>query len=80
MIYVKENTDKRGIEIKIKYFTDIEPIKPAHTGEWVDLRAADTFELKNYFSNEKDSPTKNPSRQPQSTSIGVCPFTSLIDL
>lgn len=33
-------------EIKIKYFTDIEPIKPAHTGEWVDLRAADTFELK----------------------------------
>lgn len=33
-------------EIKIKYFTDIEPIKPAHTGEWIDLRAADTFELK----------------------------------
>lgn len=46
MIYVKGDEDEKGIEIKIKYLADIELIKPAHAGEWVDLRAADTFELK----------------------------------
>ena len=35
------------MEIKIKYFTDkIEKIAPISKGDWIDLRAADTFELK----------------------------------
>ena len=46
MEVVEKNEDKPVEEIKIKYFTDLEPIKSAHTGEWVDLRAADIFELK----------------------------------
>ena len=46
MEVVEKNEDKPVEEIKIKYFTDLEPIQPAHTGEWVDLRAADIFELK----------------------------------
>lgn len=46
MEVVEKNEDKPVEEIKIKYFTDLEPIKSAHTGEWVDLRAADSFELK----------------------------------
>lgn len=46
MEVVEKNEDKPVEEIKIKYFTDLEPIQPAHTGEWVDLRAADSFELK----------------------------------
>lgn len=28
------------MEIKIKYFTDIEPIKEIEKGDWIDLRAA----------------------------------------
>lgn len=28
------------MEIKIKYFTDIEPIKEIENGDWIDLRAA----------------------------------------
>lgn len=32
--------------VKVKYLTDIEPIKQAHTGEWYDLRAAETVEMK----------------------------------
>ena len=35
--------------IQIKYFTDIDPISPAHAGEWVDLRCAKTTTL---FPNE----------------------------
>lgn len=35
------------MEIKIKYFTDkIEKVAPISKGDWIDLRAADTFELK----------------------------------
>ena len=33
-------------EIRIKYLADIEPIKPAHDREWVDLRAAEDITLK----------------------------------
>lgn len=33
-------------EIRIKYLADIEPIKPAHEREWVDLRAAEDITLK----------------------------------
>lgn len=32
--------------IKIKYFTDIEPIAPMHNGDWIDLRAAEDVEIK----------------------------------
>lgn len=32
--------------IKIKYFTDVEPIEKIDKGDWVDLRAAETVELK----------------------------------
>ena len=34
------------LNIKIKYFTDIEKIKPIEKGDWIDLRAAETIELK----------------------------------
>ena len=34
------------LNIKIKYFTDIEKIKPIEKGDWTDLRAAETVELK----------------------------------
>lgn len=34
------------LNIKIKYFTDIEKIKPIEKGDWIDLRAAETVELK----------------------------------
>lgn len=34
------------LNIKIKYFTDIEKIKPIEKGDWIDLRAAETAELK----------------------------------
>ncbi len=35
------------MKIKIKYFTDkIEKVAPISKGDWIDLRAADTFELK----------------------------------
>ncbi len=34
------------LNIKIKYFTDIEKIKPIAKGDWIDLRAAETAELK----------------------------------
>lgn len=32
--------------IKIKYFTDVEPIAKIENGDWIDLRAAETIELK----------------------------------
>ena len=32
--------------IKIKYFTDIEPIAPIQNGDWIDLRAAEDVHLK----------------------------------
>ena len=31
--------------IKIKYFTDIEPIEKISKGDWIDLRAAKDVEL-----------------------------------
>lgn len=34
------------LNIKIKYFTDIEKIKSIEKGDWIDLRAAETIELK----------------------------------
>lgn len=34
------------LNIKIKYFADIEKIKPIEKGDWTDLRAAETVELK----------------------------------
>ena len=34
------------LSIKIKYFADIEKIKPIEKGDWIDLRAAETAELK----------------------------------
>lgn len=33
-------------QIKIKYFTDIQPIEPIIKGDWIDLRAADDISLK----------------------------------
>ena len=32
--------------IKIKYFTDIEPVTPICKGDWVDLRAAEDVTMK----------------------------------
>lgn len=32
--------------IKIKYFTDVEPIEKINKGDWIDLRAAERVELK----------------------------------
>lgn len=34
------------MEIKIKYFTDVEPIAKKNNGDWHDLRAAERVELK----------------------------------
>lgn len=34
------------MEIKIKYFTDIEKIEKIEKGDWIDLRAAEDIELK----------------------------------
>lgn len=34
------------MEIKIKYFTDVEPIAKKNNGDWHDLRAAERIELK----------------------------------
>ena len=34
------------LNIKIKYFADIEKIKPIEKGDWIYLRAAETVELK----------------------------------
>lgn len=33
-------------QIKIKYFTDIEPINKIEKGDWIDLRAAEDVSLK----------------------------------
>lgn len=33
-------------EIKIKYFTDIDPVEKSDKGDWYDLRAAEDVELK----------------------------------
>lgn len=37
---------KKPLEIKIKYFTDIEKIQAIDVGNWIDLRAAEDVELK----------------------------------
>lgn len=34
------------LEVKVKYFTDIEKIKKIKKGDWIDLRAAEDVELK----------------------------------
>lgn len=34
------------LEVKVKYFTDIEKIKKIKKGDWIDLRAAKDVELK----------------------------------
>lgn len=34
------------MEIKIKYFTDVEPIAKKDNSDWIDLRAAERIELK----------------------------------
>lgn len=34
------------INIKVKYFTDIEPLAQIDGGDWIDLRAAEDAELK----------------------------------
>lgn len=36
----------RPLKIKVKYFADIEKIKPISIGDWIDLRAAEDVELK----------------------------------
>lgn len=37
---------QKPINIKIKYFSDILPIKKRENGDWIDLRAAKTVEIK----------------------------------
>ncbi|MFE6075593.1 dUTP diphosphatase [Paenibacillus sp. NPDC057886] len=39
-------TNKKPLQIKVKYFTDIEPIEKISKGDWIDLRAAEDVELK----------------------------------
>jgi len=34
------------LNIKVKYFTDIEPLEQIDGGDWIDLRAAEDVELK----------------------------------
>lgn len=34
------------LEVKVKYFTDIEKIKKIEKGDWIDLRVAEDVELK----------------------------------
>lgn len=34
------------VNVRIKYFTDIERIKPIEKGDWIDLRAAETIRIK----------------------------------
>lgn len=34
------------LNIKVKYFTDIEPLEQVDGGDWIDLRAAEDVELK----------------------------------
>ena len=34
------------LEVKVKYFTDIEKIKKIEKGDWIDLRAVEDVELK----------------------------------
>lgn len=45
MIMEKINGTKE-YTIKIKYFTDVEPIEKINKGDWIDLRAAERVELK----------------------------------
>ena len=33
------------LEIKVKYFTDIEPIQQIEQGDWIDLRAAEDVQM-----------------------------------
>lgn len=35
-----------SLNIKVKYFTDIEPLEQIDGGDWIDLRAAEDVELK----------------------------------
>lgn len=42
----RDHRSQKPLEIKIKYFTDIEKVKPISVGDWVDLRAAEDVELK----------------------------------
>ena len=42
---IKENIDMAEI-IEIKYFSDIEPVQVIVGGDWIDLRAAETVEMK----------------------------------
>ena len=35
-----------SFDIKVKYFTDIEPLEQIDGGDWIDLRAAEDVELK----------------------------------
>lgn len=37
---------RKPLEIKIKYFADIEKIKPISIGSWIDLRAAETIKMR----------------------------------
>lgn len=34
------------MKVRIKYFTDIEPVRILPVGDWIDLRAAETVEMK----------------------------------
>lgn len=36
----------KPMSIKVKYFADIEPLKKLYTGDWIDLRAAETVKFK----------------------------------
>jgi dUTP pyrophosphatase len=40
------NDEEKHMKIRIKYFVDIEPIKILPGGDWIDLRAAETVEMK----------------------------------
>lgn len=35
-----------SFDIKVKYFTDIEPLQQIEGGDWIDLRAAEDVEMK----------------------------------
>lgn len=37
--------NNKPLEIKVKYHADIDPIAPAHDGEWIDLRCAEDVKM-----------------------------------
>ena len=41
-----KKSDIKPLQIKIKYFTDIERIEKISKGDWIDLRSAEDVELK----------------------------------